>query len=122
MAQFDFFGPLVGGALMGLSSAILFLFSGRVAGMSGLFAGVVRPKRGDVAWRLTFLLGLAVGAVVMRILRPSSFDSSIVRSTGAAVLAGVLVGFGTRLANGCTSGHGLCGIGRLHLFPEERTV
>ncbi len=98
---------------MGLSAAILLLFNGRVAGISGLFEGVLRPKRGDVAWRLWFLLGLAVGAVVMVLTRPSSFESTLARSTMATVLAGVLVGFGTRLSSGCTSGHGLCGVGRL---------
>jgi uncharacterized membrane protein YedE/YeeE len=98
---------------MGLSASILLLFSGRVAGISGLFEGVIRPRRGDVAWRLWFLVGLAAGAVIMARVRPSAFESSLVRSAAATVIAGVLVGFGTRLANGCTSGHGLCGIGRL---------
>jgi uncharacterized membrane protein YedE/YeeE len=122
MAPFEPIGPLVGGALMGLSASLLLLFNGRVAGISGLFEGVIRPKRGDVAWRLWFLLGLAAGAVLMGRVRPSSFDSSLVRSAGATVLAGVLVGFGTRLANGCTSGHGLCGIGRLSLRSMVATM
>jgi uncharacterized protein len=122
MASVDPIGPLLGGVLMGLGGAILLLFSGRVAGVSGLFEGVIRPKRGDVAWRVWFLLGLASGAMVMARLRPSSFDSSLVRSAGATVLAGVLVGFGTRLANGCTSGHGLCGIGRLSVRSVVATV
>lgn len=98
---------------MGLSAALLLYFNGRVAGMSGLLAGLLRPVKGDIAWRLWFLGGLAIGAVAMMLLRPSSFESSLVRSSGAVVLAGVLVGFGTRLGNGCTSGHGLCGIARL---------
>jgi uncharacterized membrane protein YedE/YeeE len=113
LTPFDPIGSLAGGALMGVSAALLLLLNGRVAGMSGLVAGLVRPTKGDVTWRLWFLAGLAIGAVVMMRVRPSSFESSLVRSPIAVVIAGVLVGFGTRLANGCTSGHGLCGIGRL---------
>lgn len=122
MAPFEPIGPLVGGALMGLSAVILLLFCGRVAGISGLFEGVLRPRRGDVAWRVWFLLGLAFGAALMVRMRPSCFDSSLVRSAGATVLAGVLVGFGTRLGSGCTSGHGLCGIGRLSVRSMVATV
>jgi len=107
---------------MGLSAAMLLLFSGRVAGLGGLFAGILRPTRGDVAWRVWFLLGLAAGAVVMLRLLPSCFESSLVRSTGASLLAGVLVGFGSRLGNGCTSGHGLCGIGRLSVRSLVATM
>lgn len=113
IAPFEPIGPLLGGALMGLSAAILLLFSGRIAGISGLVEGVIRPTRGDLGWRVWFLLGLTFGALLAVWLRPSSFENNLARSGGATILAGVLVGFGTRLANGCTSGHGLCGIGRL---------
>ena len=122
LAPFDALGSLAGGAIMGLSAAVLLLCNGRIAGMSGLVAGLVRPRRGDVAWRLWFLGGLAVGAVAMLRLRPIAFESSLVRSSGAVVMAGVLVGFGTRLGNGCTSGHGLCGIGRLSKRSIAATV
>jgi uncharacterized membrane protein YedE/YeeE len=122
MAPFEPIGPLAGGALMGLSAAMLWLFPGRIAGISGLFEGVLRPRRGDLGWRLAFLAGLAAGALIMLWLRPGSFDSSLVRSRGAVVLAGVLVGFGTRFASGCTSGHGLCGVGRLSIRSIAATV
>lgn len=107
---------------MGLSAALLFLFNGRVAGISGLLEGVIRPKREDLSWRIVFLLGLAAGGLLMLAIRPSSFESTLVRSMGATVMAGILVGFGTRLANGCTSGHGLCGIGRLSVRSIVATV
>ena len=122
MAPFEPIGPLLGGALMGLSAATLLLFCGRVAGISGMFEGVLRPQRGDVAWRVSFLFGLGVGAILMVTMRPGAFDSSLTRSAGATVLAGTLVGFGTRLGSGCTSGHGLCGIGRLSVRSIAATV
>ncbi len=110
------FTPLasgIGGALIGLSASMMLLFNGRVTGISGIVGGVIRMTRGDVAWRLAFLGGLLSGGLALLALMPSAFTIGIERSPGALVLAGLLVGFGTRLGNGCTSGHGVCGLSRL---------
>jgi len=105
--------PALGGLLIGGASAALLLFSGRIAGVSGIFAGVLGPTRGDLLWRLTFVLGLVVGGWVTSLLAPELFATELARSTRDLLFAGMLVGVGTRLANGCTSGHGVCGIARL---------
>ncbi|WP_373048777.1 YeeE/YedE family protein [Vulgatibacter sp.] len=103
--------PLLGGALIGLASALLLLGNGRIAGISGIIAGLVLPSGESRPWRAAFVGGmLAVGAVFAA-LRPEmlpSADGSLL----VAGAAGILVGFGTRLGSGCTSGHGVCGISR----------
>ena len=104
---------LVGGALISLSLAIMLVFTGRIAGLSGVLAGCVREPLGDGAWRAYFLVGmLAVGAA-FELAAPSTFDASARVPLPAVAIAGVLVGLGTRIGNGCTSGHGLCGTSRL---------
>jgi uncharacterized membrane protein YedE/YeeE len=106
--------PLFGGALIGLSAAIFMLLHGRVAGISGivgsLATGTAAP--GDRAWRAQFFVGLVAGGLAMLLLRPEQFVFELDRSLPALAVAGLLVGFGTRLGNGCTSGHGVCGIAR----------
>jgi uncharacterized membrane protein YedE/YeeE len=104
--------PLLGGALIGLASGGLLLFNGRIAGISGIVAGLVGPERGDVAWRAAFVAGLLVVGAVLASSRPELFDVAVARSPARFVLAGALVGVGTRLGHGCTSGHGVCGVGR----------
>jgi uncharacterized protein len=107
--------PLVGGVLIGLSASLLLLCNGRVAGISGIVGALVSPTRGDITWRVLFFAGLLVGGLLLRLLRPESFGApSVVGLGGLAslALAGVLVGVGARLGGGCTSGHGVCGIGR----------
>jgi uncharacterized membrane protein YedE/YeeE len=113
---------LFGGALIGLSASILLLFSGRVAGVSGIVAGLLRPSRGEALWRVLFVAGMLAGGVVMARVHPSAFASTVERSSIALAAAGVLVGFGTRLGNGCTSGHGVCGISRLSLRSIAATA
>jgi len=113
MHNFTPFSALLGGILIGLSSAALLLLEGRIAGIAGICAGAIIPRKGETAWRVSFVAGLLVGGMILRIALPSSFNFGIIRPYGALVLAGLLVGFGTRLGNGCTSGHGVCGIGRL---------
>ncbi|MFO1302236.1 MAG: YeeE/YedE family protein [Burkholderiales bacterium] len=101
-----------GGVLIGLAAAILLLWNGRVAGVSGIAGGLLRPSRGDVAWRAAFLAGLVAAPLcyaIVRALPPVRFDVSIT----AIAAAGLLVGVGTRIGSGCTSGHGICGISRL---------
>lgn len=107
--------PLLGGALIGLSASLLLLANGRVAGISGIVGSLVAPLRGDVAWRVLFFGGLLTGGLLLAWLRPASFAApSSLNARGIALLvaAGLLVGIGSRLGNGCTSGHGVCGISR----------
>lgn len=108
--------PLVGGVLIGAASALVMLYNGRIAGISGIVEGVIAPKRsgehGELGWRVWFLAGLLVMGGVLMWLRPESFPAEMPRSTGAIAVAGLLVGFGTRLGSGCTSGHGVCGMSR----------
>ena len=103
---------LGGGALMGIAGAILLLFDGRLAGVGGIVAGLLQRSRADVGWRAAFVAGLFAGGFVFAWLRPAVFGSPPA-SLPLMAVAGVVVGFGTRLGGGCTSGHGICGISRL---------
>ncbi len=113
MTHFTPFSSLAGGILMGLAGALLLLANGRVAGVSGIFAGLLGAERGDAAWRAAFLGGLAAGGFAVALVLPGLASNALVRSAPAIAAAGFLVGLGARLANGCTSGHGLCGLSRL---------
>jgi uncharacterized membrane protein YedE/YeeE len=106
---------LLGGALIGLAAAGLLVLSGREAGVSGIVAGLLSPKSGDLTWRALFVAGLLVGGAVAQRVSPALFASTLQRSSLALAVAGLLMGFGARLGSGCTSGHGVCGIGRLSL-------
>jgi uncharacterized membrane protein YedE/YeeE len=101
----------IGGALIGLSASALLWLNGRIAGISGIAAGLVTPRPGEVGWRLAFVLGLLAGGLLLLALRPDAFSPSPT-SLGVLGAAGLLVGIGTRVANGCTSGHGVCGLAR----------
>jgi uncharacterized protein len=113
MHNFTPFAALFGGILIGLASSALLLFEGRIAGISGIFAGALIPRKDETDWRVAFVGGLVAGGLMLRIVLPAAFDFGITRPYGVLMLAGLLVGFGTRLGNGCTSGHGVCGISRL---------
>lgn len=108
------FNAIVGGAVIGLAASFMLIFNGRVTGIAGIYNGLLKFVRNDIAWRLAFTLGLVVGGAVMYFSHNEYFliemDS---RSNGMIVLAGLLVGFGTVMGAGCTSGHGVCGIARL---------
>lgn len=104
---------LAGGALIGLSASLLLALNGRVAGISGIVGGLLVPTRGDVVWRALFVAGLVAGGIAAYLVSPESFDASGAPALPLVALAGALVGLGTRLGNGCTSGHGVCGISRL---------
>ncbi len=106
---------LAGGMLIGVAATILLLLNGRIAGVSGMVNGVLLPTRGDVAWRVLFLLGLVAGGGIYLSLVPGAYTPRTGFPVPALVIAGLLVGFGTRMGNGCTSGHGVCGLGRLSL-------
>ena len=112
---------LLGGALIGVAASILLLFSGRIAGISGVVGGLLLPKAGEVGWRLAFVIGLALASVTMLLLSPQSFGASP-RSLPLVVVAGALVGVGTRIGNGCTSGHGVCGLSRLSIRSLAATL
>ena len=111
MTNFTPWSALGGGALIGISASILLLLNGRVAGISGILGGLVRPRADETSWRALFVVGLLVGGVVLVLVRPASFGATPV-SLPLAIVAGVFVGFGTRLGSGCTSGHGVCGLSR----------
>jgi uncharacterized protein len=112
MAHFTPIASLVGGMLIGLSASLLLLCDGKIAGISGIVAGMLSPKKNDTWWRIIFVIGLLTGGLLLALLAPQTLAIAITRFPAALILAGLLVGFGTRLANGCTSGHGVCGLSR----------
>ncbi len=122
MENFTPWSSFAGGALIGLAGAAMLGLHGRIAGISGIFSGLLKPTAGDVAWRASFVGGLVVAGAVYAAFAPQAFHIGIVRSPGAIVLAGLLVGVGTRLGSGCTSGHGVCGISRLSRRSIAATV
>lgn len=103
---------LTGGVLIGIAAALFVLLNGRVAGISGVIGGLLRPAKGDIGWRAAFIMGL-IGAPSVYWLFADLPKPQIDAEYGALILAGLLVGFGTRYGSGCTSGHGVCGISRL---------
>lgn len=100
-----------GGVIIGIAAAMFVLFTGRIAGISGVLGGLLTPKRGDIGWRIAFVAGL-IGAPVLYALFSAVPPLQIDAGFGALVTAGLLVGVGTRYGSGCTSGHGVCGISR----------
>ncbi|NOH51463.1 YeeE/YedE family protein [Vibrio coralliilyticus] len=106
---------LIGGAFLGLSATMLLMINGKVAGISGVVNGILSPKRNDLFWRLLFLIGMVAGGALSVIVIGVEIPSTESIPTFVLVIAGLMVGFGTRLGNGCTSGHGICGVGRLSL-------
>lgn len=103
---------LIGGILIGLAVSIMLLFNGRVTGISGIISGLLKPQKNDMGWRLSFLGGLILGGFVLQILNPEVFVQISSAFWFDYMIAGLLVGFGTLLGSGCTSGHGVCGISR----------
>ncbi|HXL84069.1 MAG TPA: YeeE/YedE family protein [Casimicrobiaceae bacterium] len=102
----------IGGAVIGLAAALLVLVNGRVAGISGIVGGMLQPRADDFGWRLAFVAGLLLAPVVYAMV--AAFPSAtIAASYPVLIVAGLLVGIGTRFAGGCTSGHGVCGLSRL---------
>lgn len=103
---------LAGGALIGAASAIFVLFNGRIAGITGILGGLLRPKIRDIGWRLAFILGLITAPLVWQLFSPLPAIQIDAGNTLLAI-AGLIVGISTRYGSGCTSGHGVCGISRL---------
>lgn len=104
----------IGGALIGLSAAFLLLVKGRVAGISGIAGGIILPEKGDVPWRILFVLGLILGGFIYQWmgLAPDLSQIQAQVGKGTLIIAGLLVGVGTTVGTGCTSGHGICGLAR----------
>ncbi len=103
---------LIGGILIGIATSMLILLNGRIAGISGILGGLLNPKKKDVYWRLAFLFGLIIAPIIYRTVHPLPSVSVNAGST-TLIIAGLLVGIGTRYGSGCTSGHGICGIAKL---------
>jgi uncharacterized membrane protein YedE/YeeE len=113
MANFTPVASAIGGALIGVAATMMLTLNGRIAGISGILGGTLRPKPGDVAWRVLFLVGLIAGGAVFAWLVPDAIGGAPRVPIVLFIVAGLLVGAGTQLGNGCTSGHGVCGISRL---------
>jgi uncharacterized membrane protein YedE/YeeE len=113
MAEANILGGLLGGALIGTAAALLLAINGRIAGISGIVGGLITSReRGERSWRLAFLLGLITGANLYRLVY-GELPLQMEADGPVLLAAGLLVGFGTRLGSGCTSGHGVCGLARL---------
>ncbi len=109
----DFSIALVGGLVMGAACALLFVANGRILGISGVLGGALKVRSPDATWRWAFIAGMLSAGAVTALLLPAAFANDSQRSVAACLAAGGLVGVGTQLGSGCTSGHGICGIGRL---------
>ena len=113
MTNFTPVSAAIGGVLIGLSAVLLMLFTGRIAGISGIFGGLINPQTSDRAWRVAFIAGLIAAPVIAALAGYPVPMPQMPVSYITIIVGGFLVGFGTRLGTGCTSGHGICGIARL---------
>lgn len=113
--HFTPWASLAGGILLGLASALFILVNGRILGISGILGGLLLPKGADAGWRVAFLLGMLAAPITLAWIAPADLITAPTIDAGyeAVVIAGLLVGYGTRLGSGCTSGHGVCGLSRL---------
>ncbi len=114
-AHFTPWTSLTGGVLLGIAAALFILINGRILGISGILGGLLPPKAGDTVWRVAFLLGMAAAPALYFLLAPADLIQAprIETGPGMIIVAGLLVGLGTRYGSGCTSGHGVCGIARM---------
>ena len=122
MENFTPVSALIGGVLIGASAALLTILNGRTAGISGILGGLLRPKAGENGWRVAFLVGLLLAPLLYVAFGGALPRIEITSSIPLLMLGGLIVGFGTRLGAGCTSGHGVCGIGRGSLRSVIATV
>lgn len=109
----DWINALIGGALIGVSVSLMLAWNGRVTGISGIINGALSSVKGDTQWRWFFIFGLFFGGLVMGQMNPKVFENTVTTDVWMTVAAGLLVGFGTIMGSGCTSGHGVCGISRM---------
>ncbi len=122
MENFTPYSALTGGAFIGLAATLLLLMNGRIAGISGIMNGLLKPSSGDISWRVFFLVGMFTGGGLYLAFAAPAFELRSDFSMPLLAVAGFLVGFGTRMGNGCTSGHGVCGIARLSMRSVVATV
>lgn len=115
MENFTPISALAGGALIGLSAVMLMGLNGRIAGISGIFSGALFSQHGDRIWRVLFVLGLIIAPLIYKYSLGMDVPFEMSADLPLILVGGVLVGFGTRLGSGCTSGHGICGMSRLSL-------
>lgn len=111
-ANFTPWSALAGGVMIGIAASILLLFNGKIAGISGILGSALKPHSADKSWRLAFLIGLITSPFLFRLASPLP-SVTVEASSTVLIIAGLLVGFGTRYGQGCTSGHGVCGLSRL---------
>lgn len=123
MHNFTPLSGFIGGALIGLAASALMLFTGRIAGISGIFGGLIAPAAHDRNWRLAFIAGLIAAPLIAALATASPLPiPAMPASLILIAIAGLLVGFGSRMGGGCTSGHGVCGIARLSARSMVATV
>jgi uncharacterized membrane protein YedE/YeeE len=122
MANFTPLSAAIGGGLIGLASVLLMLLTGRIAGISGILGGLLNPRSGEIGWRIAFIAGLILAPLMAGLIGHGMRPPQMPASWTVIVGAGLLVGFGTRLAGGCTSGHGICGMARLSARSIAATV
>lgn len=113
---------LLGGGLIGIAVTLMLLFNGRITGISGIISSALANPTKDSFWRWTFIMGLVVGGFTMKTLRPDLFTNSTDRSFALVGAAGLLVGYGTVMGSGCTSGHGVCGLSRFSVRSVLATI
>ena len=118
----DYLRATAGGVLIGVAAVVLLWFNGRIAGISGITNGVFQKNRAEVGWRAAFIIGLVVGGLLFQWFAPVPLIARGDFPTWLTIAAGLLVGFGTRLGSGCTSGHGICGISRLSIRSIAATM
>lgn len=122
MTDFTPLSALIGGGLIGTAAVLLMAFNGRIAGISGIAGGLLLPRAGDAVWRVAFIAGLVAGPLVYALIAGALPQIAFPAPTPLLILGGLVVGFGTQMGGGCTSGHGVCGISRLSARSLVATV
>jgi uncharacterized membrane protein YedE/YeeE len=122
LENFTPYSALAGGMLIGLAATLLLYFNGRIAGISGMMGGLIKAPKTEMYWRLAFLAGIVLGAYLFNLMQPDFYYPRANFPVWLLALGGFLVGFGTRMGNGCTSGHAVCGIARFSIRSIAATV